>query len=113
MRKPDDGADADRGAGEDGAGERHGVRLDAGRGDGGVEAEGEASAEVGVGEGWVEEGVVDGLGEMREGDFDCGGGGDHGWAGDGDFDARRSRMGGGCNITIAGGKILCARYGHG
>jgi hypothetical protein len=26
----------------------------------------------------VEEGVVDDLGEMGEGDFDCGGG-DHGW----------------------------------
>lgn len=78
MREADDGADADGGPGEEGAGERHGVGLDAGGGNGGVAAEEEAGAEVGVGEGWVEEGVVDGLGEMGEGDFDCGGG--HGWS---------------------------------
>lgn len=78
VREADDGADADGGPGEEGAGERHGVGLDAGGGNGGVAAEEEAGAEVGVGEGWVEEGVVDGLGEMGEGDFDCGGG--HGWS---------------------------------
>lgn len=106
VRETDDGADADWRPGEDGTGEGHGVRLDAGRGHGGVTTEGEAGTELGVGEGWVEEGVVDDLGEMREGDFDCGGGGggggggDHGWAGD------EILMRG----VQGGGGLLCMRW---
>lgn len=70
VGEADDGADADGGVGEEGAGEGHGVGLYAGGGDGGGAGEEEAGPEVGVGEGGVEEGVVDELGDLGEGDFE-------------------------------------------
>lgn len=70
MGEADDGADADGGVGEEGAGEGYGVGLYAGGGDGGGAGEEEAGPEVGVGEGGVEEGVVDEVGDLGEGDFE-------------------------------------------
>lgn len=70
VGEADDGADADGGVGEEGAGEGHGVGLYAGGGDGGGAGESEAGPELGVGEGGVEEGVVDEVGDLGEGDFE-------------------------------------------
>lgn len=44
--------------------------------DDGADSDGRAGEEGGVGEGWMEERVVDGGGEMGEGGFDCGHTGD-------------------------------------
>ncbi|KND86822.1 hypothetical protein TOPH_08563 [Tolypocladium ophioglossoides CBS 100239] len=74
VREADDGADEDVRAGEGGGGGGHGVRLDAGGGEIEGPREGEAGRDVGVGEGGVQEGVVDELGELGEGDGDGVGG---------------------------------------
>lgn len=88
VREADDGTDADgggrgrggrggvggRGRGEDLSGQRDAVGFDAGGRDVVGEGEVEAMGDVGVGHGWVEEGVVDHFGEEGEGDADAGGG---------------------------------------
>lgn len=69
MWEADDGADLDGRAGEFFFGEWDQVWLYASCGDVIVAGDFEALDNVGVGHGWVEEGVVDHLGELGEGYF--------------------------------------------